>query len=306
MTTLLFDTMMQPYFPSKSMECSCVGNLAECEVLIDHYGALHTRWSSRPQLSPTIEALWLMPTTKQMQACHYTIPAALQACSQLTFLYIPLAMLSQLHKNDLPSSLQHLQIVNMDMDYPATKVNWELLRDMTNLQSVVIHNDFGSPDCASLLEGIEVIFPRLRYLSYDVRKNSNLIARAPEALSHLNILVVEGVGEEYNIQLLPVHLRALAIIGATRDFDLRPLVALQQLESLRLNGIKGIIDVDIFAQMKQLRDLFIINSKKWHHPERLAELTLDHLTLIDCGKPLKKFKSLFHEQAYDTLDIEFS
>ncbi len=306
MTELVFDTMMQPYFPSKSMELSCVGNLAECEAIVDHYGALHTRWSSKPQLSPTIEALWLMPTAKQMQACHYNIPAALQACSQLTFLYIPLAMLSQLHKNSLPNSLQHLQIVNMDMEYSATEIDWKLLGDMTNLQSVVIYNDFGSPDCASLLQGIEVLFPRLRYLSYDVRKNSNLIAHAPEMLSNLNVLVVEGVGREYDIHLLPVHLRALAIIGATRDFDLRQLTTLQQLESLRLNGMRGIIDGDIFAQMKQLRDLFIINSKKWNHPERLAELTLDHLTLIDCGNPLKKAKALFNEPQYTTLDIEFS
>lgn len=305
MTELLFDQLIQPYRPFGSQICYCIGNVAECEVVMKS-GAIHQRWTPKLELPPTTQELWLMPTAKQLHACQYRLPDAVQSCQELTFLHLPLAMLSQLHKNDLPNSLQHLQIVNMEIEYPTTEMDWELLRNMTNLQSIVIHNDFASPNCASLLQGIEVLFPRLRYLSYDARENSNLIARAPEALSNLNILVVQNVGREYDIQLLPVHLRALAIIGATRDFDLRPVAMLQQLESLQLNGMKGIIDVDIFAQMKQLRDLSIINSKKWNRPERLAELTLDYLTLINCGNPLKKAKSLFDETNYHTLDVQFS
>jgi len=295
----LFNRLAAPYTHIQRTGYGCIGSADDCHMFVQD-GAAGARWTQNLSIDPQTIALRLMPTYRQMQKAKFRLPVSLAAYSRLDFLQIPLAMLTRLQPGELPQSLRKLQIINTEDPLPDSKVNWQVLGE-TAIDSLTIHNDGGSADCSHVLEGIEDLLPRLRYLSYDRRRNGNLVSGA----LNLEVLVVSSAGNGDWLPNIPAGLKALALIGADRGCNLGHLHHLHALETLLLNSIRS-LDVAALADLTSLRELEILNSRSWTHTERLAELPLSRLTIIDCGKPLKGMQHLFDEARYETFDIQFS
>lgn len=300
MRNSLFQHLSDPYTRVANESCVCIGSAADCQVF-EQYGAVGRRWSKQPAFAPDTIAVRLMPTFKQMQAARCRLPSALKECSRLDFLMLPLAMLTALEPGDLPRSLRKLMIVNSEEQPRGGTIDWKVVGE-TAIDSLTIHNDFGSSDCARMLVGIEEVLPRLRYLSFDRRWNGDLAGDAV----NLDVLVVEDAGSGEWLSGVRPGLRALGLIGADRTFDLAALGHLDNLEALLLNSIKAPIDAEALTALPKLRELEVLNSKKWLHVEKVPELPLSRLTVVDSGRPFRACKDRFDESRYELLDIRFS
>ncbi|NGZ76494.1 hypothetical protein [Saccharibacillus alkalitolerans] len=300
MHTDLFDRLSEPYTAIDREHYLCVGRAADCQVFVDD-GAAEARWSRQPDLDPRTLALRLMPTYKQMQAAKFRLPKALGGCSRLDFLQLPLALLTRLQPGDLPQSLRKLMVINTEGPLPDGRIDWDMLGD-TSIDSLILYDDADSPDCKAALEGIEALLPRLRYLSFDRRRHGDLASYAPD----LEVLLVSGGGNGEWLEDAPAGLRALALLGMGLDFDTALLRPFANLEALLLNGIRSIVDADVLADLGALRELQILNSRKWNRPDRIAELPLNSLMVLDCGRPFRGFRHLFDDARYEKFDIDFS
>ncbi len=300
MRSSLFNRLSHPYTHIASEGYVCIGSAADCQVF-EEDGAVGSRWGRQPHFPADTLALRLMPTLKQMQTARCRLPSALKECSRLDFLMVPLAMLTALEPGDLPRSLRKLMIVNSEDQPQGGTIDWKVIGE-TAIDSLTIHNEFGSPECTRMLEGVEEVLPRLRYLSFDRRWNGDLAGRAV----NLDVLVVEDAGSGEWLSDVRPGLKALGLIGADRTFDLAAIGHLNNLEALLLNSIKAPIDAEALAALPMLRELEVLNSKKWLHVEIIPELPLNRLISIDCGRPFRACKDQFDESRYELLDIRFS
>ncbi|OWA35834.1 hypothetical protein B9G55_08055 [Saccharibacillus sp. O16] len=296
----LFNRLSDPYTHIASESYVCIGSAADCQIPKE-YGAVGSRWSRQPQFPADTLALRLMPTLKQMQAARFRLPSALKECSRLDFLQLPLAMLTALEPGDLPRSLRKLMIINTEGPLPEGRIDWDLLGD-TSINSLTLYDEAGSPDGKAALAGVETLLPRLRYLSFDQRRHGDL---APYACD-LEVLLVSGGGNGEWLKDAPAGIRALALLGMGREFDTALLRPFANLEALLLNGIRSVIDADVLIDLDALRELQVLNSRKWNRPDRIAELPLRSLMVLDCGRPFRGFRHLFDDARYEKLDIDFS
>jgi hypothetical protein len=285
----------------------CVGSKEKSKIF-EEDGALRISWDQEPAAADykKIRALRLLPN--KSQALKGKIPAYIKKLEKLSFLEIPLPFLSGLTAEDLPPGLEALMISNNEeyADLVTKKLpEWPGII-LPELKALAFFNEFGAAELPSLLSISQQHVPSLEYLECRMDKKGNIL----KDISTFTTLLHLEVEFAYSFDIISSvnsPLEALSIIGADKEFSVNNISRLTQLQTVWLNGIKAVIDCNIFTTLPNFLEINVVNSKKVENAEALlACKKLKNIMFVNSGQPFKKIKDQFVPANYEILDIKFS
>lgn len=303
----IISTRKSAYYPSGKETYYCIGSKENTKVF-EEDGAIRLSWGQEPPADEykKISALRLLPN--KAQASKGKCPAFVKDLEQLSFLEIPLPFLSNLKQEDLPAGLKTLMISNSEEHAEWVNKNspeWPGIK-LSELKALIFFNGFGSVELSSLLNISQEDVPSLEYLAFRMDKKGNIL-KDIEKFTSLRHMEVEFAYNFDIISSVNSPLEALSIIGADKDFPVNKLSRLTHLQTVWMNGIKAVIDCNVFTTLPDLLEVNVINSKKVEHAEALlACKKLKSIMFTNCGQPFKKIKDQFTTEQYDRLDIKYS
>lgn len=278
----------------------CIGSKNECYVF-EEDGAITIPWSRCKDINLETEILRLIPIAKTDKT---KLPDFIAELKKLRFLQIPISMLSN-ENYILTSNLEVLLLINSDKNVHSDTV-WNGIEAISSLKSIIFQNEFGSNDCSNNLSKFNINNYNLDYLAFDLQKNGNLLKNIKTDNS-LKTLVISNIGNFNISDYLSKNIEEISIITSGNKFEINSFVHFSNLKSIFLNGIKSEIDCSIFAKMKNLNTLCILNSKKIKNANAIIQNPfLKNITFINCGKPFKGLTNQFDSSKYELLDIKFS
>jgi hypothetical protein len=299
-------TRKSGYYPSDK-ETYCIGSKEKASAFVED-GATRIAWDQAPGNDEykKIRALRLLPN--KTQAGKGKFPSFVKELENLSFLEIPLPFLSVITKEDLPAGLETLMISNTDefVEWVTKKLSdWPDIQ-LPALKALIFFTGFGAAELPHLLNISQDHFPSLEYLQCKMDKQGNIL-KDIEKFTTLKHLEVEFASNHDVMASVRGPLEVLSIIGTDKNFPLNNLSLLKQLQSVWLNGIKTVIDCNVFTTLPDLLEVNVLNSKKIEHAEALLSCKkLKRIFFLNTAQPFKKIKDQFDPSTYERLDIKFS
>lgn len=286
----------------------CLGSKTDASHFVED-GAIQFPWGAAidPGQFSNVRLLRLIPSKSQLKKA--AIPEFIRELPNLEFLALPLPLAVKLTPEFIKPSLKGLDVQNTQGSIEAlgkTQLMWPGVV-CPNVRSLRLMDDAGSTEIDTLFGISDPYFPLLEYLMINVDKRGR---RLPELahLSGLKVLHLEFVRDHAVFNHIGASLRALSIVNTGSKFNLGDLVRVRDVEFLWLNGLQCEIDCAVFAELPNLREVNLLNSKKIKNIEALLNCgKLESIYALNCGRPFsKEAKQLFAARGYKRLEIESS
>lgn len=295
------------FHPSKEF-CYCSGTKALCQDLEDD-GYTPIPWDASAKNLPIqkIKLLHLEATRQQLKKA--VLPGFVAELSRLEHAVFDIHFLNQRNAEAFPQSLRSLILSrNLEHDYLAEQlhalhIHWPE-KSFKKLEALLF---IAYEEKENLVENLsETIFPKLRFLSFDISQKSelNVFGR----FTKLTDLEINGL-RDYPIfdHIKHLPLVSLDLGGSGKKFPVQGITSLKSLKFLRMNGIRAEIDCRLFTKLPKLEEVVILNSKNITYIEALLDCPkLTSIDFLDCKNPFRGVAEKFRERGFKHLDIKYA
>lgn len=284
----------------------CVGNKDECSHF-EEDGAIVLPWKNNVILDENIVKLRLVPTVRQLLSARDKLPDSIRNMLKLECLNIPLSMLNNACEGDLPKSIKLLMLTGLAGSTYDSGINWGVIENLPCLEQLFFHRNFNADSYINQFSDFDINrFKNLKSIWFGLMDEGDLINGISESHSLENIHV-EDVKKYPLFDIVPKHLKRLSIVGVDKNLEFKKIKQLRTIESIFVNGAQCEIDCEVLFEIKSLKSIYIVNSKKIINPEIfINKNNVSELRFINCGGAFKKIKKEFNPDDYNHLDIDFS
>lgn len=301
----------QSFFQTEKEFCYCTGakKIYGDDYREDGYGFIG--WDAHVSEIPVekVRLLMLLPSKPQLKKA--ALPDFIGKLSNLEHIVFDINFLKKEQVERLPPSVDSI-ILSRNLAYAdllkaltENKIEWNEDVRLENLGALLIIGDEEKTRITTRISAENL--PSLKFLGFTFSSKDELETfRRFNALTDLELSNLRDLPIFEHIEHLP--LLSLDITGANNKFDIAGAKRLKTLRHLRLNGVRSEVDCRLFAELPELTELVVLNSKKVLNVGALLDCKkLISISFLDCANPFKKeVARRFDQRAYEIFDIEYA